>query len=437
MLDRIDRMVMKFRDVLAETERLAPEQLRAYQDNLLVPLVAHARRNVPFYEKRLAPLFRGEEVDLARWNDIPILTRAEAQRSTQAMTATITPPHAGPAERGETSGSTGRPLSYLRNEITMVAALAMTDRTFRHWNFDGDKTMATFTAIYRDLAPAPHGLTSEGWRRGFHGKHHLIGSWADTDAQIEWLRARSPHYLTMQSSTLFALAERVLARGIEMRFEGIVSIAMTLSDEIRAACREAFKLKPVDRYGAEEVGSIASECPHCGYYHVDAEALVVEILRDDGAPCAPGETGRVVVTTLYNYAMPFIRYEIGDYALAGPARVKCPIKLPTLARIFGRYRNMFTLRDGRIVYPNFKYADLREFISFEQMQVVQTDYDCIEVRYVPPRDGRNPDEAGLEAYVRKTLDPSLRVSAVAVEEIPRAASGKFEDFLSLVPRHRM
>ena len=436
MVDRIDRMVLKFREVLAETERLRPELLRAYQEKLVVPLVQHARRNVPFYRSRLAPLFRGDDVDLSRWREVPILTRAEAQRSTQAMTATIVPPHAGPVEAGETSGSTGRPLSYLRNEITLVAALALTDRSFRRWNFDGDKTMATFSAVYQHLAPPPDGMTSEGWRVGFRGKHHLLGAWADTDAQIEWLRARSPHYLTMQPSTLFALAERVRAQGVKMRFEGIVSIAMTLTDEIRTACREAFRVKPMDRYGAEEAGSIASECPYCGLYHMDAEALIVEILRDDGAPCAPGETGRVVATTLYNYAMPFIRYEIGDYAVAGPSRVKCPVKLPTLARILGRFRNMFTLADGRIIYPNLKYANLREFMSFEQMQVVQTDYDRIEVRYVPLSGGRDTDEAGLEAYVRRALDPSLRVHAVAVDDIPRSASGKFEDFLSLVPRHR-
>jgi hypothetical protein len=70
------------------------------------------------------------------------------------------------------------------------------------------------------------------------------------------------------------------------------------------------------------------------------------------------------------------------------------------------------------------------------MQVVQTDYDCIEVRYVPLHGEQYLDEAGLQAYVRESLDSGLRVRTVAVEKIPRAASGKFEDFLSLVPRHR-
>ena len=90
-----------------------------------------------------------------------------------------------------------------------------------------------------------------------------------------------------------------------------------MSDEIRQICRDVFGAPPIDQYGAQEVGLIACECVVCGHYHVSAEAMRVEILRDDGTHCSPGETGRVVVTSFYNYAMPFIRYEIGDYADRG------------------------------------------------------------------------------------------------------------------------
>jgi phenylacetate-CoA ligase len=115
--------------------------------------------------------------------------------------------------------------------------------------------------------------------------------------------------------------------------------------------------------------------------------------------------------------------------------VKCPVRLPTLTRVFGRYRNTFTLKDGRIIYPYVAIGRFRDFIAFEQVQVVQTDYDAIEVRYV--RSGDAPaDEAGLQAYLREALDKDLNVRAIAVDAIPRSASGKFEDFLSLVPRHR-
>lgn len=105
--NRLDRMVFKFRDVLAETERLPPNELQAYQEKLLAPLVLHAHRNVPFYENRLASLCSGTEVDLERWHTIPILTREDVRRNSKALTAAIVPPYVGPSKHGETSGSSG------------------------------------------------------------------------------------------------------------------------------------------------------------------------------------------------------------------------------------------------------------------------------------------------------------------------------------------
>jgi phenylacetate-CoA ligase len=428
-------MVFQFRDVLAETERLAPDELHSYQQTLLEPLVLHARQHVPFYAQRLAPVFAGGQPDLSRFHEIPILTRAQAQANVRALAASDLPPHVGPVETEETSGSTGRPFVHRRNQLLTIANLGLTDRVLRWCDFDGNKTMATFISRNREKAPPPDGSTLRGWRKGYTGLHHMIDMWADTDTQIDWLVKRQPNYLTAYSSTLLALAERSQRRGIPLRFERINSIATTMSDEIRQACREVFGVNPIDQYGAQEVGLIACECPVCGHYHLNAEAMLVEILRDDGTPCAPGETGRVIVTSFYNYAMPFIRYEIGDYAVAGPLKVKCPVRLPTLARVFGRYRNTFTLKDGRIIYPYVAIGRFRDFIPFEQVQVVQTDYDAIEVRYVPLSKAK-ADEAGLQAYLRDAIDRSLNVRAIAVDEIPRSPSGKFEDFLSLVPRHR-
>jgi phenylacetate-CoA ligase len=427
-------MVTKFRDVLAHTERLAPEKLRAYQDNLLVPLVQHARSNVPFYQDRLAPLFRGDGVDLGRWNEVPIFTRAQAQRNTKALTAAALPPHAGPVETGETSGSTGRPLRYARNELATIATLGVTDRAFRWWELDGAKTMATIVARDRKMARPPEGTTETGWRVGSSGLHHMLDMSADADTRIAWLRARQPHYLTAYSFALLEVARSAQERGVHFCFDRVISTGSAISDEIRDLCQDVLGRRPIDHYGASEIGLIACECPWCGRYHVNAETTLVEILDAEGKPCPPGETGRIVLTAFYNYAMPFIRYEIGDLAIAGPKRVKCPIKLPAVTRIMGRYRNTFTLRDGRVIFPHVPSTRFREFISFEQIQIVQTDYDELEVRYVPLDAARKPDAAGLEACLRDGIDASFKVRAVAVNEIPRSASGKFEDYLSLVPR---
>jgi phenylacetate-CoA ligase len=430
----VEGLVIKFRDVLAETERLRPQKLRAYQESLLVPLLLHAQRNVPFYKDRLASLWKGSNIDLAFWSKVPILSRTEVQGQSQALSAYFVPPEVGDIKAGETSGSSGRPIHYLTNELANVATVCTTDRTFRWWNFDGSKSMASFVPRSRDDARPPKGKTEVGWCVGGTGLHHLLDLSAEPDIQIEWLLARRPQYLTAHSFVLREVAERARKRGVDLRLERINSIGTVLSDDIREACLQVFGARPIDQYGAQETGLLASECPWCGHYHISAETVLVEILTQEGTPSPPGAVGRVVVTPFYNYAMPLIRYEIGDSAIAGPERLKCLVKLPALSRIMGRYRNAFTLQTGAVIYPYVPVSQLRRFLSFEQIQIVQTHSTAIEVRYLPADRTSNPDLEGLEACLREYIDPSLNVRAVAVDAITGSSSGKFEDYLSLVPR---
>ena len=98
----------------------------------------------------------------------------------------------------------------------------------------------------------------------------------------------------------------------------------------------------------------------------------------------------------------------------------------------GRYRNNFTLSDGCVIFPNPPMSGFRKFFSYSQIQVVQTDYEVLEVRYVPRGKDSSVDEAGLELWLREELDPSFKVRLAPVEDIPALASGKYEDFVSLV-----
>jgi phenylacetate-CoA ligase len=433
----IEALVIKFRDVLVDTERLPSEKLQAYQETLLVPLILHAQRNVPFYKDRLAPLYKGTDIDLTFWTRVPFLSRADLQGQSQAMTARHVPPEVGGVRAGETSGSSGRPIYYSTNELADVASLCATDRTFRWWNFDGSKTMASFVARSRDDARPPNGKTEAGWCVGGKGLHHLLDLSADADIQIEWLLARRPQYLTAHSFVLREVAERARVKEADLRFERINSIGTVLSDDIRDACLRVFGTRPIDLYGAQETGLLASQCPWCSHYHINAETVLVEILTQEGTPSPPGAVGRVVVTSLYNYAMPLIRYEIGDFAIAGPERLKCGVKLPALSRVMGRYRNAFTLWTGAVIYPYVPVARLRQFLSFEQIQIVQTSLTTIEVRYVPTDRTAKPDAEGLETCVREYIDRSFHVRAVAVDVIAGSSPGKFEDYLSLVPRPRL
>src|SRR5262249_21641302 len=153
----------------------------------------------PFYKARLAPLCRGADIDFAAWPEVPILTRAEVQRNFQALTAGAVPPYAGAVVSDESSGSAGRPVRYLENDLAGIASLGATDRTFRWWQFDGAKPMASFVARTRSDARPPDGKVEKGWRAGTSGPHYLIDLSADTDARLDWLCRRRPSYLTAHS----------------------------------------------------------------------------------------------------------------------------------------------------------------------------------------------------------------------------------------------
>jgi phenylacetate-CoA ligase len=191
----------------------------------------------------------------------------------------------------------------------------------------------------------------------------------------------------------------------------------------------------VDGYSAQEVGAIALECPESGLYHVHAESLIVEVLNAEGRACAPGETGRVVVTDLHNFATPLIRYELRDSAEVGPAAgCACGRRLPTLTRVLGRQRNMVVLPNGQRHWPLVGLHHYREVAKILQYQLIQHDLENVEMRLVTEA----PLDPAAEAHLREIVQQALghpfaiRFSYVA-GELARGAGGKFEEFVCRVP----
>ena len=88
-------------------------------------------------------------------------------------------------------------------------------------------------------------------------------------------------------------------------------------------------------YTCQEAGYLALQCPDYPHFHVQSENVLLEVVDDVGQPCGPGEVGRVLITSLNNFATPLIRYELGDYAEVG-APCPCGRGLPVLKRIMGR-----------------------------------------------------------------------------------------------------
>jgi phenylacetate-CoA ligase len=212
------------------------------------------------------------------------------------------------------------------------------------------------------------------------------------------------------------------------RLREVRTLGEAVSDETRSLCREAWGATVVDMYSCEEAGYLAFQCPESDRYHVQAEAVLVEVLDGRGVPCRPGETGRVVVTPLHDFAMPLIRYEIGDYAEVGEP-CPCGRGLPVLRRVLGRVRNMLVTADGARYWPAFGLRAVFDIEAVRQRQLVQTGYDTLEVRLVTAAPLGAEDEQRIRERVGSRLPAGFRVSVVYREELPRSTGGKFEDFI--------
>ena len=177
-------------------------------------------------------------------------------------------------------------------------------------------------------------------------------------------------------------------------------------------------------------GYLAIQCPDCDHYHVQSENVYLEVVDDAGDPCPVGVNGRVLITSLHNFATPLIRYEVGDYAELGDP-CPCGRGLPVLTRILGRARNRMILPDGRSEFPYFgeyhQYAAISTAVR--QYQFVQRSLEEMEKKMVVSEPFTPEQEEMTKELMIRSLGHPFRVTLSYHDEIPRSASGKFEEFV--------
>lgn len=401
------------------------ERLRDLQLQQFAQVFRHAVATVPYYRERFSPWAAG----IASWEQyraLPLCTRRDIQQAGNDMHSTAPPPGHGALVTTQSSGSTGTPLVTRGTAWTQLLwhALLLRDHLWHRRDFSGKlAAIRTKTEDYR--APG-WGAATTAFVTGPSVVRSLAAS---LDDQLRWLADENPDYLLSFTTNLQALASRSLELGVRLpQLRQVRAYGEMLRPETRGIVREAWGVELVDSYSSEELGYIALQCPECEHYHVQAENLIVEILDDNGAPCAPGETGQVVVSTLHNFAMPLLRYASGDYAEVGMP-CACGRGLPVLTRIVGRQRNMLLRLDGTRYWPSFPFESWANIAPIEQFQVIQHERDHVELRVVAPRDLTSAECDAMLAALRKALDCDYRMTLVRLTQIPRAAGDKYEDFI--------
>ncbi len=425
---------------LEQSQWWAPEVLAREQSRQLCISLEHAFRTVPFYRNSFERwgLNPSEAHFPDVWQRIPLLQKRDVQLAGTALHSTAVPKTHGRLSAVTTSGSTGQPTMVMTTEFTnfLWRVFTLRDHFWHARRFELPFASIKNTPASQGLPPL--GITANSWGTSTQnviptGPGHLLSLASTIEEQAAWLRTVDPGYLLAYPSVLWALAELFESRGWRLpRLQSATTFGEILEPQCRAACQRAFGVDVVDMYSSEEVGYIALQCPEHDHYHVQAENVLVEVLDDDGRPCQPGMTGKVVVTTLHNFAMPLLRYDIGDFAEVGDP-CPCGRGLPVLKRILGRHRNVLVLPNGERRSPTFCDADLEELPAFFQFQIVQRTVEDIELNVVRPTGSISPEEhKTVERVIRRALGYPCKVTVRCVDSIPRSPRGKFELFISHV-----
>ncbi len=333
--------------------------------------------------------------------------------------------------KATTSGTTGTPLViyYSAHEDLMRKA-----KQLRANKNIGLKIRDTWVTIV-----APHHFPKKKFSiQNMFKIYNLqtVSVFQDIDYQIEILKRLKPNILDGYATAIYLLAcrlEKTGTQGIKPR--AIITSAELLTKSDRDKIESVFNVPVYDQYSCIEFGRVAWECRERSGYHIDADNMIVQFLDEVGDEVGDGESGKIVCTSLFNYAMPLIRYSMGDFGIPSSESCSCGINLPIIKSIEGRRDSIIILPDGRKLSPRVLASTVRWFKGFDsinQFQVIQKRKDYIKILVNTPNKSSSFSE-NLIAHFHKTLDLTddfVHFEVELVDDIPKSSTGKIRFIVS-------
>ena len=324
------------------------------------------------------------------------------------------------AKEGLTSGSTGEPFRFFLDDAYSVERVAMGNRI---WRWAGVEVQAP------KILCAPESARNYYPNLVFLHPHFIQERKED---YINTIRASGARLIFGSPLMTFDLLRTIEEAGVnDIAFDVAVLGGHAVAPGLRKYFKERFGCEVFEFYAAGETRMIGIECEAHRGLHLQEETAVVEVVDERGLPLPLGKIGRVLVTSLNNQVMPFIRYDIGDIGVMLPGECPCG---RTSRRIFVEGRTnegLLVTPDGESLSP----AVLRDildayFESFQRYQLVQTALQKFTLSLVPTNTYTPAMEREIAAKIKKAVGGSITLTINRRDSIPPLPSGKFQYFVS-------
>lgn len=421
-------------DLLMESQYWPPERIRALRRERLEILLRHARANVPFYATRLDPLFRADgSIDWDRWGEIPTLKRSDLIDHRRALLARDMPPGHGRIGDIATSGSTGTPVVTSHTSFALAMTKAAVFRANVNDSLDFGSRLGMWAGLKPDIAAWPEGRRAGRWGpwwdgRAAEGEVFEINHLVPAEQVLDFMGRSEARYLLCGGTDARLLAHEAERLGIALSLDAILTRGTDATAAGRTLIAEVFGARTLALYSSKEGHRMAHSCTQCGGWHVNDEQVLVEIVDEEGSPVPVGQAGRVVITPLWGFAQPLIRYEQGDLATRG-ASSGCGRGHSIINDIVGRVRHMFVMPDGSRIVPDLPVAAVAA-LNATMFQVAQVSRELVEVRYVPRQNGATSVREPVQAALAGMLHPGISVSFHELEAFNVPPGRKHLEFVS-------
>ena len=421
--------IRKAKRVLKHIQKKNEADFSQYITQKKQEIVAFHLKHNAFY-KTIA-----KNVDIIDWNTVPIMTKRDLQ---QPLVNRLSNDFSiNNVYVNKTSGSSGNPFVFAKDKFCHAMTWAIIQDRFGWFDLDFNRSkQARFYGIPLDKKGYYKERLKDSLSNRFRFSVFDLSNTAFKE-HLKKFQSLKFDYLNGYTSSIVQFAKFLKRKNIVLKsicptLKTCVVTSEMLFENDKKLMETWFGVPVINEYGAAELDLIAFQNPN-DEWQINSETLFVEILDDKNNSVPLGEEGRIVITSFYNKAHPFIRYDVGDI---GSLSNRSTLKKPILKKLIGRTNDIAVLPSGKkaagLTFYYITKSIIEDDSNVKEFTIEQITKDTFKINYVSTKDLSERKITTIKTEMENYLEKGLNIQFERQNQLQRSKSGKLKQFSSLI-----